>query len=371
MNSKYSFAKIFEISLLIVGLIGLLLAILSPITFYNLKEKANLEVEETRPVGEVSKETKPVVEVSKETNEIGEFLNNLEDLGPVGDFIGGSSVAFLTFSSVIFLLLTIYLQRQELTETRKESSRANEQYKLSNETMQLQKFETTFYNLIDLLNTNKENIVFFNKNKNEKYLGIDALNEYLKEIRKRRVPIIWSIAIQNYIEGKIVTKDKVELEESLERLEEFISYFRKTNETARKFEMMSIDDRISKLENSEIYINDISVDEVTNIINGYNGEKKGLVKFLQDKIDENRKMQKEIQRQQIKKINEGNNNPLDSYITTLKIILKHVDEFDESQNKDLYYNVILSCISEMERQVLNCFIEYGNYEEKLEFFRLK
>jgi len=89
---------------------------------------------------------------------------NLADLGPVGDFIGGTTVAFLTAASVVLLLATIIMQRKEIkigqrsieelvkqTEASvKQTEEAKEETQITNETMKRQQFETTFFNMINL-----------------------------------------------------------------------------------------------------------------------------------------------------------------------------------------------------------------------------
>ncbi|MGA3598594.1 hypothetical protein [Lysinibacillus agricola] len=72
-------------------------------------------------------------------------------LGTVGDFLGGSTVGLFSLASILFLISTIVmqrkelgLQREELQLTREELVKANEQYEITNKTMKLQQFETTF-----------------------------------------------------------------------------------------------------------------------------------------------------------------------------------------------------------------------------------
>lgn len=71
--------------------------------------------------------------------------SGLAALGPVGDFIGGSTIAFFNMASIFLLLATLIAQRKELKETRKE-------YEITNHTMKKQQFENTFFNMIQLQN---------------------------------------------------------------------------------------------------------------------------------------------------------------------------------------------------------------------------
>lgn len=67
----------------------------------------------------------------------------LVSLGPVGDFLSGSTMAFFNLASISLLVATILIQRKELKESQKE-------YKVTNETMKKQQFESTFFNMINL-----------------------------------------------------------------------------------------------------------------------------------------------------------------------------------------------------------------------------
>lgn len=74
-----------------------------------------------------------------------EDYSGLVALGPVGDFIGGSTIAFFNIASILLLVATIVIQGRELRETRKE-------YATTNSTMMKQKFENTFFNMLNLQN---------------------------------------------------------------------------------------------------------------------------------------------------------------------------------------------------------------------------
>ncbi|QHA20660.1 hypothetical protein GPA05_20990 [Bacillus toyonensis] len=95
----------------------------------------------------------------------------LADLGPVGDFIGGTTVTFLTGASVFLLIATNRMQRKELQMSRKsidemvkqteasveqmkasvqQAEEAKKETQITNETMKRQQFETTFFNMLQL-----------------------------------------------------------------------------------------------------------------------------------------------------------------------------------------------------------------------------
>ena len=87
-----------------------------------------------------------------------EDYKTIADLGAVGDFIGGTTVAFLTAASTVFLLATIIMQRKEIKISQQnieelvkqtaasveQAEEARKETQVTNETMKRQQFETTF-----------------------------------------------------------------------------------------------------------------------------------------------------------------------------------------------------------------------------------
>ena len=98
---------------------------------------------------------------------ISEF--SISKAGALGDSFGVTSSFFsgLAFAGII---LTIFLQRQELTESR--------------EIFRIQRFEGSFYRLLDLYRKNLEDIRIFDHSSNITYKGIDALSYTCKELNK-------------------------------------------------------------------------------------------------------------------------------------------------------------------------------------------
>lgn len=81
----------------------------------------------------------------------------LDALGTIGDFLAGTTF-LIGLSSIIFLVASIHIQKNELKLSRDElSDSINEQIK-SNETMKVQQFENTFFNLLNLFNETKNNL---------------------------------------------------------------------------------------------------------------------------------------------------------------------------------------------------------------------
>ncbi len=71
--------------------------------------------------------------------------SGLAALGPVGDFIGGSTLAFFNLATILLLFATYIAQKKELIAARTESQ-------IANNTMKIQRFESTFFNMLSLYN---------------------------------------------------------------------------------------------------------------------------------------------------------------------------------------------------------------------------
>lgn len=117
---------------------------------------------------------------------------DVRDLGAIGDFIGGTTVAFLTAASTVFLLATIIMQRKEIkisqrnieelvkqtTASIKQAEEAKKETQITNQTMKKQQFETTFFNMLQLHHQIVENIQL--RTKHEDLRGRKAIEEIKK-----------------------------------------------------------------------------------------------------------------------------------------------------------------------------------------------
>jgi len=82
----------------------------------------------------------------------GEFSTNQSDWGDFGSYIGGTVGALFASLSFLALLYTVYLQREELTTAIKALQDGAESQQKQAENYEAQKFETTFYSLLELHN---------------------------------------------------------------------------------------------------------------------------------------------------------------------------------------------------------------------------
>ena len=92
-------------------------------------------------------------------------------LGTVGDYFGGMLNPIFAFLSLLAILKTISIQseelkltRQELEMTREELAKSAEAQKQSSEIFRQQRFENTFFSLLDTINST---ISIFNEGKKE------------------------------------------------------------------------------------------------------------------------------------------------------------------------------------------------------------
>lgn len=88
---------------------------------------------------------------------IGFLIDNPEDRGTFGDQFGFVNTLFsgLAFAGMIFTILLqkeeLALQRKELEENREEMTKQTEQFEAQNGNLKIQRFESTFFNMLEQL----------------------------------------------------------------------------------------------------------------------------------------------------------------------------------------------------------------------------
>ena len=87
--------------------------------------------------------------------------------GQIGDMFGAVNALFsgLAFAGIIY---TILLQREELREQRHELELTRLEFKQQNDTLKLQRFESTFFNMMDLHNRLIQEFTFDERNEARK-----------------------------------------------------------------------------------------------------------------------------------------------------------------------------------------------------------
>jgi hypothetical protein len=82
-----------------------------------------------------------------------------DKLGTYGDFIGGGTIPFLTIASILFILDTIKLQKKQVELQEKEIVETRKTLEEQNKTARMQRFENTFFKLIDQIKIDLEDLV--------------------------------------------------------------------------------------------------------------------------------------------------------------------------------------------------------------------
>jgi len=141
---------------------------------------------------------------------------NQDGRGTFGDMFGSVNSLFsgLALGGIIF---TIYLQRSELRLQRKELKDTRKEFSKQNETMSLQKFETTFFNILRNHSELLESVPIKGRSSSEnnvnKYTAIKDLQQNTKYLIEELFNIIESKKINNYYNQYTIDKIKEKSED--------------------------------------------------------------------------------------------------------------------------------------------------------------
>ncbi|MBR9898905.1 MAG: hypothetical protein GYB19_02475 [Rhodospirillales bacterium] len=136
-------------------------------------------------------------------------------LGQWGDFFGGTLNPVFTFVTLLGLLLTIALQRKELSLTRKELERSADALESQSDQINAQKFETTLFQMLSIFNEIVDSIELDHTKVRKTYKGRDAIN-YICNLMNRNYSE-YSIKEYNTQENRPYT--------SKELVDNFSTYF--------------------------------------------------------------------------------------------------------------------------------------------------
>ncbi|MCG3698861.1 putative phage abortive infection protein [Aliarcobacter butzleri] len=126
----------------------------------------------------------------------------VEELGQMGDFFGGTLNPILAFLSFCLLLITIKLQSKELKNSTEELAKSSKALTEQSKSLKIQNFETTFFNMLSLHNEILKNIVI-KDNPSFRYRRVNQKNEF-NIIKFEEKPS------NNDISGKIAIKEIVQ-----------------------------------------------------------------------------------------------------------------------------------------------------------------
>ncbi len=169
-------------------------------------------------------------------------LKSLGDFGAVGDFIGGTTVTFLTGASVFLLIATNIMQRKELQMSRKsidemvkqteasveqmaasvqQAEEARKETQITNETMKRQQFETTFFNMINLQHNILKEVHYGSSTGRKAILKLytELKNTYNKQVYKQYET--------QFINNIVVSRDSKNLDDLIKKIliDKSLSYY--------------------------------------------------------------------------------------------------------------------------------------------------
>ena len=117
------------------------------------------------------------------------LLRGDADRGTFGDMFGSVNALFSGFA-LAGIILTILLQQSELKLQREELKETRKEFQIQNETLRLQRFENTFFHLLDLHHKIVDGMDYRHENTNLSLLlhgktKINPQREIIIESRKR------------------------------------------------------------------------------------------------------------------------------------------------------------------------------------------
>lgn len=300
-------------------------------------------------------------------------FDSFANLGTVGDFLGGSTVGLFSLASILFLISTIVmqrkelgLQREELQMTREELVKANEQYRITNETMKLQQFETTFFNMISM----HSNLI--NDLKALESSGRNVIVQFLKEVNKD----FETEGFRSFLLDHFRKFD--DIEEWYNYYSTYINYINASMYSGVKFqeiqELSHITDLKKKLD-AGIFLNPYGIPYIDQIYSLTFNEIKNYNKNNTDHEfsrlfrDELLNGANSYKIKSFVNVNEILNFPLSNYIKSVRTIIRFLDDTDfENNTKNKYLNIFFSQFTIHEITVIKYFIELGQEDELRSYF---
>lgn len=105
-------------------------------------------------------------------------------IGPLGDFVGGTLNPILTFLTFSGVLISILLQRLELTLSRKELERSADALEKQISSIEKQNFETAFFQMLNNFNGIVASIDLYNKENGKETSGRDCFKVFYTRLNK-------------------------------------------------------------------------------------------------------------------------------------------------------------------------------------------
>ncbi|MEH7735529.1 putative phage abortive infection protein [Bacillus pumilus] len=155
---------------------------------------------------------------------------DFNNLGPIGDFFGGTTVGLLTLASMLFVISSISMQKkqlgmqqEELKMQREELAKTREEFELTNRTLTKQQFESTFFNMINLHHNLLKDL-----EGGRKHISVMYENLYPE----------YKFAVSKHWEGKLHSLRKVDPDRLFDFLESMFWFDKSHNLFLEEFEKM-------------------------------------------------------------------------------------------------------------------------------------
>lgn len=291
-------------------------------------------------------------------------LSSFEKLGTIGDFFGGTTVGLLSLASMIFVIAAIVmqkeelkLQREELGYTRAELERTREEHAMTNKTMKLQQFETTFFNMINLYNDVLKDI--YHSGKDVK--GREAIKAHYESINNYYYNQCVALFVQEFM-----SPDKEDKDERLRSFTEVVYHLiKKGYREEQDFQTWidatkdSLDDFHTLIENTEhfrnIQIRRFDYDALDRLLSIV--PENLLIKSFDNDFAY-------IESHKIKAFTAVLNEDsfmLSNYIKTVKVVLNLIKSNYALTEKEkvIYIRIFTSQFSMIETTILQYYIKFG------------
>lgn len=256
-------------------------------------------------------------------------------LGPVGDYLGGTTISFLTLSSIIFVVAAIIMQKEELSLQRTEISNSNKEFRESNDNLKKQSFENLFFNTLQLLERRLNDITYRQPKGN-----LSGLNAIVKINKIYKSDIIYSNFTEkyNHISESILSNPTIMESLIVEKVNHDMTEKRIISEIQTCTEISKLNILLSEL-NSQSAISEIqSLDKA--FWGDFNFIENNLVKKMTCNLFDNL------------------NDTVYKYLKTLKVIISLVESNGNTNENEIYWDILKAQISYEEYKLLYWFVFY-------------
>lgn len=304
-------------------------------------------------------------------------LSSFQNLGVVGDFFGGSTVGLLSLASMLFVIAAIVMQkdelsmqREELQLTRDELKKTREEHELSNKTLRLQQFESTFFNMINMHNS------LLNDMKLGDAKGREVINQHYENINELFSTVYLNKAFKDFLMSNFDNNDF---------LVNAYYNFRRNLLTLSDISMEDISEDVHAFDEEQIKINisayikqhrygllkfPVDIDTMVDYKKLF--FKTEIAIFFSEKYfdDSNFSYQKLAYYEALK----NDKYPLSHYIKSIKTIISLVNDNELSMNafnqreKEKYLNIFFSQFSIHEITLIEYYIILGEDQELKKYF---